>query len=385
MRKQDITGLIVYLLIFGLAIVFGLTILRSYAADSNLGNVYIVYVLGAIVFGLLFNASLFELGHIVGAKIGRYNVISTCILGFTFYKQDGERKFKFAGFDGLTGETKIAPKENAEKPSNPTPYLLFGTIFFVIEALIFVILFYVFKDKGMALSNIGYFLLISVVIGAMILIYNILPFELDSLTDGYRLRMISNPKNKEAFNELLRVTNAINNGEKDVQVKTFTEITNFTADLNYNKVYICLDNGDFKQAEELIDLVISSPNSVSEKVYLRAKAQKIFIHIMTDSIEEATLFYEKQVPVAERREISSDISMASIRAYILMSGILDKSKSETELALNNVLKAFKRTSKPRQPIELKLYNMALRKVIEAHPNWKLEGFLLQEVEKSGER
>lgn len=385
MKKQDITGLIVYVLIFAVAIVFGLTILRNYASTSNLGNLYILFVLGAIIAGIVLNATLFELGHMLGAKLGRYEILSTCILGFTFYKQEGKRKFKFGGFDGLTGETKIAPKEG-DKPSNPTPYLLFGTIFYVIEALVFVILFNIFKtNKSYAIANVGYFLLVMTVIGGMILLYNILPFELDTMTDGYRLRMISNPKNKEAFNELLRVQNAINNGDKNVEVKTFTEITNFTADLNYNKVYVCLDKGDYKEAEELIDLVINSPKGVSEKVYLRAKAQKIFIHIMSDSIEQAREFYDKQVPVQERREIANDVSMASIRAYILMSGLLDKSKSETELALNNVLKAFKRTSRARQPIELKLYNQALQKVIEAHPAWKLEGFLLQEVEKSSEK
>ncbi len=63
---------------------------------------------------------------------------------------------------------------------------------------------------------------------------------------------------------------------------------------------------------------------------------------------------------------------------MLMSGILDKSLSETEIALNHVMKAFKRTPKNRQTTELKLYNNALKRVIEAHPNWNLEGYLLEE-------
>ena len=372
MKKQDVTGLIVYLLIFALAIVFGLTVLREHSANSGLKTaLYVVYVLGAIITGLILNSAIYELGHIVGAKLGRYSIISVCILGCTFFKQDKKWKFKFGGFDGLTGETKIAPKTEG-KPSNPTPFLLFGTLFYMVEALLFAIAFVILKGikDNMAAANTAYFLLIVVVIGAMILIYNIMPFQLDSLTDGYRLKMISNPKNKEAFNELLRVENAIENGDKNVEIKTFTEITNFTADLNYNKVYVCLENGDYKTAEEMIDLVINAKATVSPKVFLRAKAQKIYIHIMSDSIEKAAEFYDKEVPVSDRREISSDISMESIRAYILMSGILDKSKSETTLALNNVLKAFKKTSIARQPIELKLYNQALQKVIDDIPGLK---------------
>ena len=105
---------------------------------------------------------------------------------------------------------------------------------------------------------------------------------------------------------------------------------------------------------------------------------------MTKSLEEAQEFYDKEVPHSERKEISGDVSMASIRAYILMSGLLDKSRSETELALNKVLRAYKKTSKSRQEVELKLYNEALKKIIAAHPNWELEGYLLEEKSEKKE-
>ena len=73
--------------------------------------------------------------------------------------------------------------------------------------------------------------------------------------------------------------------------------------------------------------------------------------------------------------------MASIRVYLLMSGLLDKSRSECIIALNNVYKAFKKTPKNRQATELTLFNEALDKVIAAHPDWELEGYKLQVAEK----
>ena len=191
------------------------------------------------------------------------------------------------------------------------------------------------------------------------------------------VKLVSNPKNKEAFNELLRVQYAVDQGQKDVEVKTFSEITNFTAELNLNKVYILLDNGNFAEAEKMLDDILASKD-VSYRTYIRAKSQKIFIHLMSNDVEASKEFYDKEVPMNERREISEDVSMASIRAYILMSGLLDDSQSETELALKNVLKAYKRTPERRQHVELKLYNEALNKVIEKHPKWELEGFLLEE-------
>ena len=97
----------------------------------------------------------------------------------------------------------------------------------------------------------------------------------------------------------------------------------------------------------------------------------------TKTLEEAKEYYDKEVPVAERREISNDVSMTSIRAYLLMSGLLDKSRSECIIALNNVYRAFKHTPKSRQEVEVTLFNDALERVISAHPDWELEGYKLE--------
>ena len=166
-------------------------------------------------------------------------------------------------------------------------------------------------------------------------------------------------------------------GNTDIEIKIFDDITNFTADLNLNKVYTLLDKKQYKEAEEILDKIIDAKDSVSAKVHIRARAQKIFINLVTKSIEEAKEYYEKEVPVAERREISNDVSMASIRAYLLMSGLLDRSRSECIIALNNVYRAFKQTPKSRQETEVMLFNEALEKVVAAHPDWELEGYKLE--------
>ena len=73
--------------------------------------------------------------------------------------------------------------------------------------------------------------------------------------------------------------------------------------------------------------------------------------------------------------------MASIRAYLLMSGLLDRSRSECIIALNNVYTAFKKTPKNRQEVEVVLFNETLQKVVDAHPDWELDGYKLQIEEK----
>ena len=383
MKKEDITGLIVYLIIIALAIIFGFTVLQTHNSESSFnGFGYVLYIIVAVVIGAVFNAVLFELAHIIGAKIGKYVILSINILGFCFYKDNEKTKFKFSSFDGLTGETKIVPKEGMVDKANPYPYLFFGSVFFVIEAIAVMVVFSIYRHSEVAfLRDVAYAVLTIGAIGLVILLYNILPMKIDSMTDGYRLTMVSNPKNKAAFNELLRVEYEISQGNDNVEIKVFDEITNFTADLNLNRVYALLDKKEYKPAEEILDKIIAAKQEVSEKVYIRARAQKIYINLYTRNLEEAKEYYEKEVPVAERREISNDVSMASIRAYLLMSGLLDKSRSECIIALNNVYRAFKHTPKNRQHTEVELFNEALEKVVAAHPDWELEGYKLQEAQK----
>ena len=383
MKKEDVTGLIIYVIIIILAVVFGLTVLQSHLNESSLiGFTYVLYIAGAVIAGAVINAVIFELAHVLGAKIGKYMILSVNVLGFCFYKEDGKTKFRFASFDGLTGETKIVPKEGMVDKANPYPYLLFGSLFYAIEAIIVMVLFSLLRNASeYGLRDVAYAVLTIGAIGLVVLVYNILPMRIDSMTDGYRLTMVSNPKNKEAFNELLRVEYEVQQGNSDVEVKVFDDITNFTADLNLNRVYALLDKREYAQAEEILDKIISAKNDISEKVYIRARAQKIYINLYTKNIDEAREYYDKEVPVAERREISNDVSMASIRAYLLMSGLLDKSRSECIIALNNVYSAFKRTPKNRQETEIALFNEALEKVVAAHPDWELEGYRLELADK----
>ncbi len=383
MKKEDVIGLIIYLIIIALAVVFGLTVLQAHNPDSSFqGFGYVAFVAISVVGGVILNAIMFELAHMLGAKVGKYLILSVNILGFSFVRdQENKFKFRFASFDGLTGETKIVPKKGFEDKANPTPYLLFGSLFFVVEAIIVMVLFTLFKDsKTAALTDVAYGALTVGAIGLVILFYNIVPLKIDSMTDGYRLTMVSNPKNKAAFNELLRVEYELQQGNK-VEVKLFDEITNFTADLNLNKVYALLDEKKYDEAEEILDKIINAKQGIDAKVYIRARAQKIYINLINKGLDEAKAYYDKEVPVSERREISNDISMQSIRAYLLMSGLLDKSRSECVIALNNVYKAFKKTPKNRQATELALFNEALDKVIAAHPDWELDGYKLQVAEK----
>jgi tryptophan-rich sensory protein len=374
MKKQDIAGIIVYLIILALAAVFGLVVVRQFSEKSNLETgIFILFIGGAIVAGVLFNAILFELGHMLGAKIGGYNITSVSILGFTFFKDNNKTKFKFSSFDGLTGETKILPKEKRKKPSNPVPYLITGTVLYAIEVIAVVLLYSVFTREGasQAQNHIAYFLIILMAVGGVILFYNIIPLQLDSMTDGYRLRLVSGKKNKDAFNKMLKgeTSSDENDGEEENE-----HLTSFSGDLKLNQVYICLNDENYVEAESLVDSILENAESdkkISHKVVFEARANKIYLTFLNNDLETACKNFETGISLQERKQLSEEGGLPFLRAYILVSSLLDRSHSECTRSLDKVYKAYKKTAPERRELEGKLFNKALEIINEKYPDWKV--------------
>lgn len=375
MKKEDIADIFVYLVIFAASLIYLLAILIPHFQNSSFPNgiTYAGFILGAVLVSVVANAILYELGHVLGAKLGGYAVLSINILHLNFYKNEEDKwKFKFSNFDGFLGETKILPKK---EKANPNHYLLLGTLLSVLFTIAFAALFIFRKDSD---GDMAYFYLSIAVVGGVCIFYNVIPFKMGTLNDGYRLSTVSNPRNREAFNELLRVEYEIAHGAENVEIKTFTELTNYTAELNMNKVYVFLENKEYDKATALIDIVLNNKNEVSDYVYLRALANKIFLILVNESKEEATKYVQENITMALRKDLSDDVSMASIRAYILVAGLFDNSKNECKLMLQKLTKAFKRVPKNHKKIELELFNQSLEMINDVHPKWELLNYKLGE-------
>ena len=376
MKKQDVAGIIVYVIILALAAVFGLVVIREYSPKSGLSSgIFILFVAGAIVTGVIFNAILFELAHIVGAKIGGYKITFVSILGFTFDKIDEKFKFHFSSYDGLTGETKIIPNSKRKKPANPVPYLVFGTIFYAIEVVAIVLAFSILSRDELptATNNIAYFLLIVMAVGGMILFYNIIPFRLDSLTDGYRLRLVSGKKNKEAFNAmLLGETASATEQSRQEQVQT-----SFSNDLKVNELYVCLSEDKLAEAEQIADEIIEDTKTnkkISNKALVEAKANKIYFMFLLHDFEEAKNYCATNFSLHDIKELSEENTLPCLRAYILLSGLVDRSRSECVRSLDKIYKIYKHTPEDRRQLETKLFNNAIDFINEKHPDWGISEY-----------
>ena len=66
---------------------------------------------------------LYELGHLLGALISGYEIVSFNIFGLAFVKVNDKVSIRFEGYNGFTGETKVAPKK---EKANPTFFFLSG-------------------------------------------------------------------------------------------------------------------------------------------------------------------------------------------------------------------------------------------------------------------
>ena len=372
MKKEDIASIVIYLLMIGAAVIVGLTAVQQvFQAHYHISMNNYLFAILAILIGLLVNIIGLEIFHVVGAKMGKYKVLSVCILGLCIHKKDGKWKLGFKDFDGLTGETKVAPKNEKSKLN---AFVWMPVLMYFIELIACIVIYTIAEDKNTEFTSPLHWMAVAailwIVVSSMIALYNLVPIRLDSMTDGYRLTLISKKENMDAYNELLRVEAAQLEGKEVGEIKIFEEITEYTASINLISVYERLNEGDYEKAEQLIDMIIVDPKKVSSTTYNRLLAQKLYIKIMTLPLEEVKTYYDKEINDNVRKFIANDLSMESLRAYILIAGLLDESNGEIEFAKSRKDKALKRVAPGRKEVEQKLYDGALNKVYEAHPNWK---------------
>ena len=374
MKKKDVISLVYWVVVFGGFIAYFFLVIRNHFGSSYFSNwfLYYLFVIIAIVVAIILNAILHEIAHIIGAKIGKYEIVSVNILHFCFYKQEKKTKFKFAKIDGLLGETKITPKEGCEKTAKPTSFIFTYTVFAFIEIVAFYFLFaFFFNSETALLSDLAYFAMDALITTAIIWVYDLIPVAMDNMTDGFRLSCYRKEGLIE-FNKKLIESNGGNinalydDGEETQKEK---QEAGPTGNNEYTLFYY-LGLEDYTNAEQIVDNMLADPH-LSNKIALDIKSYKIFFKLNSASLEEGQTFYDTEVSLSERRDIGNCKSISKCLAYILMAGIYDKSYSETLVAIEKGQKIIKRENDQRKDILEKLLNAAIDKIRNQHPNWEL--------------
>lgn len=375
MKKEDIASIVIYLIMIAAAVIVGLTAVKEvFVNHYHFSFNNYAFAIIAILVGLIVNIVGLEVFHILGAKLGHYKILSVNFLWLCIRKKEGKWKLCFKDFDGLTGETKVAPKDEKSKLGL---FVWLPVLAYFVELIACIIIYTLAGDKTIApvdspLHWMAVAAILFIVVSSMIALYNLVPIKLDSMTDGYRLTLISKKENMEAYNELMRIEALQTEGKEVGEIKVFSDITEYTASINLISVYEEYKKNNYVRAEELIDMIIVDPKKVSSQTYNRLLSQKLYIKIMTLPLEEVKDYYDKQINDNVRKFIANDLSIESLRTYILIAGLLDESNGEVEFAKSRKNRALKRAAPSRVETENTLYENALKKVYEAHPDWEVK-------------
>ena len=368
MRKEEIRGLIIYSLLIVAALVVGFTVIKPAMMDygpekmSDFGFIIVV-----LVVAYLFNAIALEVLHVLGAIFGGYFVTSFNVLGLCIYKTEEKWKLGFRDFNGISGETKIAPKKEKTNINLPIWFPIFG---FAAELATCIVVASIIKSTPHPENAwLRPAALMFVLISSMIAFYNLVPIKLDSMTDGYKIRLFTKPVNVQVFNKMLAIQEDQRMGKTVENVPVFEEITEYTAEINVLAMYKFLEDEKFDEAAKIVDQLLEYKHVLNINEYNRLIAQKLYLAILLNPIGEAKKLYEEICPIEIRRFMANDISMQSIRAYILIAGMIEESQSEVEFAKSKVEKAKKRALASQITAEEKLLEKALNYVYENHPKW----------------
>lgn len=378
MKKNDILSILVYAVMIGAAAAVAFGYLRPMFSDSAIAQYLpingIAFVLLITLASLVLNALFVELGHLIGAKVGKYKIVSWNCLFFALKRgSDDKFRFSFSSFDGLTGETVVTPKD-VEK-SSPRAMIYFPLLFLLLEVIAFAVVI-AFADVFAASSPIWHWWkamsVVALTVAGMIYLYQIFPAPLDNKNDGYVMTIVTNKTNKKAYNQMLLAQHQIALGLEVPETVIYDEVTDFTAKINDISLFKALETSDYKKAIEISEKTIKCEKSVSSSVYHAAVAQKLSLMVLID--DPAALDYYKGLGHAEKKYIADFNTIQAARAFILVSGLLDKSVSETKNGFDLVDKVLSKTAKEQRPTEERIIREALRKIRDAHQDWDLSAY-----------
>ena len=374
MRKEDLISDIIYLLMAGIVLLVGFLVIQPAINDGLLGSntgENILFILVALVVGIVINVILMELGHIIGALIGGYKILSFNILGLNFYKDfsenpaKGQLKFRFKGFNGLTGETIIEPKK---EKANPMFYVFFPLILFLLE---FVAMYFAIQLIPVSASShfepvqiIKYGLVVSTTIAGCIVLYDYFPAKLDTLNDGYRLiSLLRNKINIEAYNEKLKLEANEYKGIKNTEYKIFEEITDFTARINLETALKKVNEKAFDEALSIIDSCLAKPEKISHSTKTDLLLNKVFISFLSKG-KDAGLALYKELDDETKEAVKKCKSLVGIRVYALYIAFDQKSKSEVKYAINKAKKMYDRLTIGEIDKEMSLVSDTLKLIMD---------------------
>ena len=371
MKKNEFATFLVYVAMFGIALFMGLSVLRPIISSArDLPVHFAVLVIGGLIVGVLLNAIIIELGHVLGAKAGKCEVRSVSVFGFTWtYKKGEKTKFGVKPYDGLTGQTKVRPLDREQ--SSLSAYRLLPFFFALLEVITMVVLIVISKNLVSSIPGASWIEIFAIVVlttEAMIYFYDIFPAHLDSVTDGYLFVLLSKPANRIAYNDLLIAEAIAEDGGVLPETPVYDDVTDFTGRLNMLSVYRHINKGEFDEAIKILDLNHAC-ETAPKAVKVHAMCFKLSL-LLEHNIVEGKKMYES-LEEGDKNKIGDFDSMAALRCYALIASKIEKSEAEANYAIDKAEKVIESEDDFAQPHERKLVEAMIADIRKEHPTWEV--------------
>jgi hypothetical protein len=364
MKKEDILTLIVYAMMVAIAIFVGVNIIApAFVTLGITGFSQYVYASITIFFAFLINVILLELGHILGALAGGYRIQTVNILGLAFIFSPQGLRLRFQAYEGLTGETIVVPKSKKLKPKL---FLWGGLLMYVVELVFAFVIAYGFfnSDQWGQYASI-----VVVAVGGMLMIYNFMPFKLDTVTDGYKLATLTTTKGNDAYEELQRIEKMYKLGKSPKPFKVFKEFNNLNVQIYFHKIYQAIVDEDYDEASADLKKILASPrlgDTLQQKIFV---LQTYIAFVEKKPKTAGPLFYG--LSSKQRKYLSNDTNMSTLSTYLYVAGLIEASHSEAMYTFERQAVALKKIQESgRKAAEAILFDRVLKLVKKKHPTWR---------------
>ena len=376
MKKNDFATFIVYVAMFAVALLVGLLAIKptidSYGYAITTVHPALILVFGLLVGGL-FNAAGLELCHLLGAKMGKYRVYKLTVLGVSF----SNKKVRLSGFDGLTGETKIAPLD--PKESSLSAYVFLPVLFLFIEfigCMVGIVLCQSNEAANPSIAWLHIFLITILTVGGMIFLYDLFPAHIESVTDGFLITLLSKPANKEAYNHYLLAQEAEFKGEPILELPIYSELTDFTAGFNLIAAYRLLAEDKAEEALAIINPIVAA-EGLSNAMKHHATALKLAVLLEKEDRTQGKKFYE-ELDDGTKKYIADVSSLTALRCYLLIATFVEDTEYEANYAIGKAERSIKSCEPEYKDTEKSLLQLDVDLCRAAKPKWNLDSLPWEE-------
>lgn len=365
MKKATNYSLLVYVLVLVLIYLVGSLVLTKGNAELNTQNIFVFYLI-AIIISFVIAIVIMELGHVVGAKMGGYKILSISFLQLTFIRLNQKWKCAFLPFDGLTGETRIAPKK---EKANPKPYFWMGTLFLVLLALVGIYVPYLIPGTTTLRAYFKYGGYILATISGLLILFNLLPFRMDTKNDAIMMRYVKKEK-VTLFNQLGTIEENLQNGEPLPELAFIEDIDYLSARYDYYVYLQKLYAGNYEEAMQVLDALMKASEELPDAVYDELVAAKISLMLLTHTKIETQAYYT-ELPQQARKTMNLCNSVEGARNYFFISAIMNGNYEEAQAAYKKYISRRKQNREVGRDFdEEALMSVFMNKVHEAYPEWK---------------